>query len=112
MSMENVRGFFKAMAEDEELKKKLRVASVPAVQNAAVETLVQTAREAGYDFTAEELRAAFAAPAPQNDPGELNEDELEAVAGGLGRKTIPIEDIDWILHCITMAESFGIRQED
>ena len=52
MSMENVRRFFEALAEDNELKKKLEAADTPAVQNAA-EALVRIAHEAGCDFTAE-----------------------------------------------------------
>jgi len=87
MSMENVREFFKVLAENEELKKKLEAASASAVQNAAAETLVQTAKEAGYDFTTKELVAAFADFAPQDEDGELGEEELETVAGGLGEKT-------------------------
>ena len=85
MAIENVKAFYKELEANEELQKK--IAAADAAYNgdtedkkAAVETIIlPIAKEAGFDFTAEEMLEAETAV---NSEGEFTEDELEAVAGG------------------------------
>ena len=86
MTKENIKAFFEALAKDEALQKALKekeLAYTGAKEDR--ETIVDAivipvAKAAGYDFTLEELKEYQKNMRPE---GELAEDELEAVAGGL-----------------------------
>src|SRR5262245_1325987 len=71
MSAENAARFVQQIAQDQSLK-----ARVEAVQTA--DEVVRIAREAGFDLTADELKAA----ARRLSGREMSDQELEAVAGG------------------------------
>lgn len=72
MSKESVSEFFLAVSSDETLQEKLAAATQP-------ENFIKIAQEKGYSFTTEEL---FAVISEQNN-GELNDEELNTVAGGI-----------------------------
>jgi len=77
MSVENVKAFFLKAAEDEALRAKLK--ALAEREEALYEDLVRIAAEAGFEFTAQDVRKAHATA-----DRELTDDELDAVAGGKG----------------------------
>jgi predicted ribosomally synthesized peptide with nif11-like leader len=90
MSKENVKLFYEAMAKDKSLQEKFKAISKryegqkPDVEQADLiyqKDLVPLAREAGFEFTLDELKG-YAAEAKAPAIHELSEDELAAVAGG------------------------------
>ena len=87
MAAENVKAFFEALSKDEALQQALREKEVAYTgmkedREAVVEAvLLPVAKEAGYEFTLEELKALEKSMRPE---GELSENELEDVAGGGG----------------------------
>ncbi len=76
MSKEAVINLFKASAQDQELQAQLKGADSPA-------TVVKLASEKGYEFNESEYTAVVQEMTAQ-DKGELEDSELEAVAGGTG----------------------------
>ena len=86
MAIENVRAFYEALENDTELQAKVNAADEAYTGDAddkaaaAAAIILPIAKEAGFDFTAEEL-ISFDCSA-QNEDCEFTEDELEAVAGG------------------------------
>ena len=85
MALEAVKAFYEEVAKNGALQKKIAAADAAyngdtGDKKAAVEAIVlPIAKEAGFDFTAEEMLEAETAV---NSEGEFTEDELEAVAGG------------------------------
>lgn len=75
MSIESAKAFYIRMTEDDAFRESLEVAST----NKQRRQLIQ---DAGYDFTAEEWQAAITEIQASNSEEELNEEQLEAVAGG------------------------------
>ena len=71
MSQQNALDFFTQVEQNPTLKEKVQTA-------ASKEELFSIAREAGYSFTADDLKAI----SKESESEELNEQELEAVAGG------------------------------
>ena len=69
MSLEDAKGFVKKIGEDKEFEKKVS----DAPDN---ETRLKLAKEAGFDFTPEELAASL------KEERELSDEDLENVAGG------------------------------
>ena len=86
MAKENIKAFFEALSKDEALQKALKekeLAYTGAKEDreaVVAEVLIPAAKAAGYDFTAEELKEFDKGMRPE---GELDESELESVAGGL-----------------------------
>ena len=86
MTKENIKAFFEALSQDEALQKALKEKELAYTgakddRETIVETIViPVAKAAGYDFTLEELKEFEKGMRPE---GELNESELESVAGGL-----------------------------
>lgn len=82
MSKEDVQRFYKALSQDEALQKKFMVLNeIPAEaqQESSIESqLIPLAKEAGFDFTLEELKEY--AQAQKKQP--LSNEELAAVTGG------------------------------
>ncbi len=74
MSKETVREFFKVAEKDDALQEKLKAGNSST-------SIVQMAADRGYEFTTKELQA-FMQEAIAAD-GELSQEELETVAGGL-----------------------------
>ena len=85
MAIENVKTFYEALEKDAELQAKVDAADAAYAGDAkdeaaaAAAILLPIAKEAGFDFTAEELLGFENAAVSE---GEFTEDELEAVAGG------------------------------
>ena len=83
MAKENVKKFFEEVSKNEDLQKQLKAATekeeaeIAKIVSAQAEAAVKVAKEAGFDFTAEEL-IAVAMP----EGGQLDQSELDAVAGG------------------------------
>ena len=86
MAKENVKAFFEALSKDEALQQALKekeVAYTGMKENreaVVAEVLIPVANAAGYDFTLEELKEFESSMQAE---GELAEDELEAIAGGV-----------------------------
>ena len=86
MTKENIKAFFEALSQDEALQKALKEKELAYTgakddRETIVETIViPVAKAAGYDFTLEELKEFEKGMRPE---GELDESELEAVAGGV-----------------------------
>lgn len=74
MSVESLKAFSKKVVEDEELKKKAKEVGMENVDG-----LVALAKENGFDVSKQDFEEA--AKEAQSS-GELNEDDLEQVAGG------------------------------
>jgi predicted ribosomally synthesized peptide with nif11-like leader len=74
MSMEAARAFITSVQQDEKLQKQIASAS-------DLDSVVTIGAEAGFEFTSEEFQAASQSNWSQN-PAELNEEDLEGVAGG------------------------------
>ena len=86
MTQENIKVFFEALSKDEALQQALKEKALSYTgskedREAVVEAiLIPVAKKAGYAFTLEELKEFEKGMRPE---GELNESELEAVAGGM-----------------------------
>ena len=85
MSVEQVKAFFAKVNEDEALAQQLKDAQAAYTgdtsdkDTAIAATVIPIAAQAGFNFTAEDFKAAF----DTNEEGEASEDELNAVAGAL-----------------------------
>lgn len=85
MSTESFKAFAARLREDPGLQDEVRSAS--GDEGISVETLAALAEGYGFHFTVEDVS------------NELSDAQLEGVAGGLGRTTIPkvlISPIKWI----------------
>lgn len=74
MSKETVREFFKVAENDEALQEMIKAADSSM-------NVVQIAAEKGYEFTELELQAVMQKTVAED--GDLSEEELDAVAGGM-----------------------------
>ena len=87
MAKENVKNFYEEVSKNKELQKKIEKAQaeykgdVIDRESVAQEIILKTAKEAGYDFTVEELRTFERETAISHG---INEEELENVSGGGG----------------------------
>jgi predicted ribosomally synthesized peptide with nif11-like leader len=80
--MENIKKFYEALTSDtamQERANKLNATDKPKDDVTALAVLVKFAAQEGYKFSAEELKAYI----KENSKGELGDDVLESVAGGL-----------------------------
>ena len=83
MAKENVKKFFEEVSKSEDLQKQLKAATekreaeIAKAVKAQAEAVVEVAKKAGFDFSADEL---LAAGAPEGS--KLGMNELDAVAGG------------------------------
>ena len=86
MAAENVKAFFEALSKDEALQQALKekelayTGSKEDREAIVKEVLLPVAKEAGYAFTLEELKEFEKSMRVE---GELVENELESVAGGM-----------------------------
>ena len=71
MSNQSVYSFFSQVEQDSTLKQQVQAATDE-------DDLLRIAQESGYNFTAEDVKNFV----EKNESDELNEEELEAVAGG------------------------------
>jgi len=114
MALEQVKAFFDAVAESKEIQEKLNAAD-KAYQGEKDKTtvveaiLLPIAKEAGYDFTAEDVLAFEQSTAAKNV--ELADDELEAVAGGEWVFCLPY-GIGWAEDtCRVFGLAWGFKQD-
>jgi predicted ribosomally synthesized peptide with nif11-like leader len=94
MAKENVAKFYEALSSDAELQAKVKLVndryagkdlSAEEKSKAFEEFILPIAKEAGYEFSMDELRKA------EQQPGageEFSDEELAAVSGGLDMQTI------------------------
>jgi predicted ribosomally synthesized peptide with nif11-like leader len=76
MSIENAKAFYQRMTEDSDFRTPFESASTK-------EERQQLIKDAGYDFTADEWQEAVAEIQAADSDEELQEEELEAIAGGI-----------------------------
>ena len=81
MSQENVMKFFKAIETDMDLQEKIAAQlkkDKPADEETVMEKIVEIASENGLIFSVDDIKSA----AKKNNDYELNDEQLEKVAGG------------------------------
>jgi predicted ribosomally synthesized peptide with nif11-like leader len=94
MSIENAKAFYQRMTEDIDFRTPFEEASIK-------EERQQLIQDAGYDFTADEWQEAVAEIQASDFNEELQEEELEAIAGGVQAVALygviwpPDELTDW-----------------
>ena len=74
MSIESLKTFMAQVQQDADLRQKL--ADIADDDGIPLEALAKIAAEKGYEFSVEDIS------------GELSDEQLEAVAGGLARTTL------------------------
>ena len=85
MTNQNVKAFIEALSQDESIQKALKekemaYTGIKEDRETFMEAVViPLAKEVGYEFTLKDLKDFEKGMRPQ---GELDEDELESVAGG------------------------------
>ena len=93
---ENILAFEAALKENKELREKYEAAQKRIIENKEAESdgevLVKAAAEVGFTLTLEELERAMA------QYQELNDEELEDVAGGWFAIVMPI--VTTIITCV------------
>jgi predicted ribosomally synthesized peptide with nif11-like leader len=83
MAKENVKKFFEEVSKNEDLQKQLKAATekssaeIAKDVKAQAEAVVEVAKKAGFDFSADDLLSAGA-----SEDSKLDMNELDAVAGG------------------------------
>ena len=114
MSVEQVKAFFDKLKEDSALLNKIKDAEMSYKDNTSLgkteffaKIFIPIAAEAGFNFTAEDLKAAF----DNSEEGEVSEDELNAVAGGgcddFAKNCTPGSDFQAVHDC--GAIQFGVH---
>ena len=76
MSIESAKAFYQRMTEDDAFR-------TPFEEATTKEERQQLIKNAGYDFTADEWQAAMTEIQAADSNEELEEEELEAIAGGV-----------------------------
>jgi predicted ribosomally synthesized peptide with nif11-like leader len=82
MSVESVNQFYQEVMQEPALLEKFQ--SAPD-QESLVNLAVEVGQQKGYSFTAEEVEQALAAQNAASETGELSDEQLEAVSGGIRR---------------------------
>ncbi|MDJ0692179.1 MAG: Nif11-like leader peptide family natural product precursor [Xenococcaceae cyanobacterium MO_188.B32] len=75
MSIENAKAFYNRMIEEKSFRTSLEAAPNSEERHRLIQ-------DAGYDFTEEEWQRAIIEIQSSNADEEINEEELEAIAGG------------------------------
>lgn len=81
MAGSNLQQFFEKAQSDPGLQNKI-VQLIKKNEEESLENLVALGAEAGYDFSKEHLLQVIQETADSMNQGELDEEQLEAVAGG------------------------------
>jgi predicted ribosomally synthesized peptide with nif11-like leader len=81
MAKDKVIEFLKTVDGNAELQERLERALDD--EGKAVESFLAAAADQGFEFTADEFLEALPAELPDGERGEMSDDALEAVAGGL-----------------------------
>jgi hypothetical protein len=96
MTTAHVEKFAELVGKDPALLAKLGLdkanaaaAAASASMAAYITNAVKEAKTLGFSFTAQELTEFIAAQAKAAETGEMTDTQLEAVAGGGGRRTSP-----------------------
>jgi predicted ribosomally synthesized peptide with nif11-like leader len=103
MSLEQVKVFYQRLATDEDFRTQLQVVK-------SKEKCNQIVKEAGYDFSQEELEEFTASLLESNHPQdgmiELEEKEMEAVIGGAIRYFEPFHRLPLIYGSPSIPDSY------
>lgn len=103
MSLENAKAFYQKVKGDQDLQQK--IGQFAKEDPKGIEAIIiKTAKENGFEFTEKEMKTFIAEEtAKVNSNGELNDSELEAVAGGNTKDRIlkSITDPIFCLHTIS-----------
>ena len=85
MSVEYAKKFQKDLEENEELRKKFdeEMAAEGVASEKDYKAVVKIAQKLGYDITEEDFESAKSANIENLEKGELSDDELDKVAGGV-----------------------------
>jgi predicted ribosomally synthesized peptide with nif11-like leader len=90
MSLQGVKAFYQRLADDENFRNQIQKVN-------SKEECSQIVREAGYNFTQQEYEEytiqLLESDSTDNELKDLEEQELEAVFGGVKRSIIPREPI-------------------
>ncbi|MGL5833806.1 MAG: Nif11-like leader peptide family natural product precursor [Waterburya sp.] len=95
MSIESAKAFYQRMSEDDAFR-------TPFEEASTKEERQQLIKDAGYDFTPEEWQDAVTEIQATDSNEELQEEELEAIAGGVQAIAMygviwPPDDVsDWL----------------
>ena len=81
MSKTNVQLFFEIARSDQDLQNKIKTLLTEKKEQ-SLENLVTLGSEVGYEFSKEDLLQVVKETAAKMNQGELDDDQLEAVAGG------------------------------
>ena len=76
MTIESAKAFYQRMTEDDDFRASFEEASNKQERQ-------QLIKDSGYDFTADEWQAAMTEIQATDSNEELQEEELEAIAGGI-----------------------------
>lgn len=89
MSLQNIQALLEKAWSDPELQDKIRQSAAEQMDR-YLEALVAIGAEAGYPFSKEELLNAAKAASSRNagNPDELDDTQLESVAGGISGDVI------------------------
>lgn len=99
MSIENAKAFYEKVKGDQSLQQ--TIVELVKEKPAELESIIiKVAGENGFQFTKEQLQTVIAETTPET--GELNEAELETVAGGAATKGgyIAVSIVSGLLGCI------------
>lgn len=103
MSIENAKAFYEKVKGDQSLQQ--TIVELVKEKPAELESIIiKVAGENGFQFTKEQLQTVIAETTPET--GELNEAELETVAGGVTKGGyIAISIVSGLLGCIIASAS-------
>jgi predicted ribosomally synthesized peptide with nif11-like leader len=89
MTIESAKAFYQKMSEDDTFR-------TPFEEASTKEERQQLIKDAGYDFTADEWQEAVAEIQATDSNEELQEEELEAIAGGVGLHPAADYGVVWL----------------
>ena len=87
MSVENLTNFYHVLLQNSELLALLTERTKGATKEDFLDKLVELGKEKGYSFSLEDFHKFYAAKLKTVEEGELDDSDLEAVAGGGGKSS-------------------------
>ena len=71
------------------------------------DAFLKVAATHGLEFTLEEFKAVLAEASAEPQEGELSDDDLEQVAGGVGVVRLPVRNLKWAFRLGPRIHSLG-----
>lgn len=100
MRVENIKLFYKEVESNEVLQEKLKDLQM-ASEKERMTQLIHIAKEAGFEFSADELKAYIEEVITKGqENGELDDDELDQVSGGGSSKWVVLSVMTAGLWCL------------